>query len=58
MFRHLKDCNMSYWEHFARALCIALALVGLAMMLVAHAVYPDILRDYTSRKIKELANWI
>ena len=42
--KHLKEANMSYWQHWKHAM-----LCGIA--LIIHAWFPWILKDYTSKRI-------
>jgi|TARA_B100000424_G_C22861830_1_gene459266 hypothetical protein len=41
---HLKENNMSYWEHWWRAIKISLALF-------IHAWLPNVLTDYASKEL-------
>ena len=43
---HLKENNMSYWEHWWRAIKISLALF-------IHAWLPDVLSDYASKELEK-----
>jgi hypothetical protein len=44
MFKHIKDNNISYWEHWYNSTKIGLALL-------VHAWFPDILTDYASKNL-------
>ena len=44
--KHLKDINMGYWKHWSKAMKISIALF-------IHAFYPDVFKDYASRKLKD-----
>ena len=44
MFKHLKEQNLTYFAHFKIAFKCGLALI-------IHAIWPDILTDYASKKI-------
>ena len=44
--KHLKENNISYWEHWWRAMKISGALF-------IHAWYPDVLKDYASKELSK-----
>ena len=44
MFKHLKETNSGYFEHWWRAMKISGALL-------VHAFLPDVLSDYASKEI-------
>uniref|UniRef100_A0AAT9JA79 ORF9 n=1 Tax=Nitrosopumilaceae spindle-shaped virus TaxID=3065433 RepID=A0AAT9JA79_9VIRU len=44
--KHLKDTNMSYPQHFKRAMSMSLALF-------VHAFYPNAFPTYASDKMRE-----
>ena len=43
---HLKEQNMSYWEHWFGAIKLSLALF-------IHAWLPDVLKDYASKELSK-----
>ena len=46
MMNHLEENNMSYLEHWWRAM-------KLSMALYVHAWLPDVLSDYASEELKD-----
>jgi hypothetical protein len=47
--KHLTENNIGYWEHFARAMSMSIALF-------IHAIIPDTLPDYASNKMMEVSD--
>jgi hypothetical protein len=46
MFKHLKDNDMSYFQHWWRAMSMSIALF-------IHAFIPNLFPTYASEKMKE-----
>ena len=44
MFKHLRETDSGYWEHWWRAIRISGALI-------VHAFLPDVLSDYASNEL-------
>jgi len=55
MFQHLKDANMTYFEHYFRAMKFALWSVKMYFVCFLHAVFPCIFMDTFSKNVLELA---
>jgi len=53
MFAHLEDIGLGYFEHAKGALDGARVSLCASLMLVAHAIYPDILKDDATEMLKE-----
>ena len=53
MFVHLEDIGLGYFEHAKGALDGARVSLCASLMLVAHAIYPDILKDDATEMLKE-----
>lgn len=54
MFGHLKDEKMNYFEHFKIAITLSYYSFKASIVLLCHAVYPDIFQYTGSSIIKEL----
>ena len=52
--KHLEDTNQSYTEHAVSALRLALVLLGLSGLAIAHAIVPGLAPTYTSSRLREL----
>jgi|8_EtaG_2_1085327.scaffolds.fasta_scaffold339664_1 hypothetical protein len=52
--RHLKDNNMSYFEHLRFAMKLALQLKVLALISVVHAICPFVLQNHVSSGVKSV----
>lgn len=55
---HLNLSNETYIQHFKFASCIALTMIYGGMQAIVHAVYPGILTNAASSKIKKLYSLI
>jgi len=51
MNKHLREVRMAYGEHFLFALTLALESITMALILIIHAVFPSILKDYFTQWI-------
>jgi hypothetical protein len=52
--RHLKDSNMSYWEHLKFAMKLALHLKVMALISITHAIFPFVLQNHVSAGVKSM----
>jgi hypothetical protein len=52
--RHLKEVDMSYWQHMRFALMLSARTFGCAIASFLHSLFPFILVTHTSRSIGEL----
>ena len=46
--RHLKENNISYFEHMARALKISILSLKISVAMIVHAILPFIFEKYAS----------
>ena len=53
MFAHLEDIGLGYFEHAKGALDGARVSLCASLILVAHAIYPDVLKDDATEMLKE-----
>ena len=55
--KHLKDNNMSYWEHLSFAFKLSGQLVVMAFVGVIHAIFPFVFLNVKNMdtKLQELA---
>lgn len=58
MFQHLKDANMTYLEHYFRAMKFAWWSMKLYFVCVLHAIFPWVFTDTFSENVLELAKAI
>jgi len=52
MNKHLKEINMTYWEHFWFALRLALEGICMISILIIHAIIPCTFTNYFSKWIQ------
>lgn len=52
---HLRDVNMSYWQHFALSLSFSRRLGLAAFVALLHAIYPNAHTTYTTKTVRALA---
>ena len=52
--RHLKENDMSYFQHLRFALMLARRTLGCAVASVIHAFIPFVMVDHTSKTINRL----
>ena len=52
--KHLKDHNMTYFQHMKLAFTYAYKLGIMAIIAVIHGVLPFIFKTYVSDRLKEL----
>ena len=55
MFKHLKEKNLSYIEHFTQAVGYFLVIQKAAICVLLHAIFPDLFPTTASKAIKNLA---
>tara|TARA_B100001559_G_scaffold311174_1_gene307375 strand:- start:53 stop:253 length:201 start_codon:yes stop_codon:yes gene_type:complete len=55
MFKHLKDVNMTYFEHMKFSLFLSFTFFKAALGAFVHSIYPDILVT-SSTETLELLN--
>ena len=53
MFKHLKDTGLGYFEHAIGALDGAKTTFTTTLILITHAIYPDIFSDDATEMLKE-----
>jgi hypothetical protein len=53
-FDHLIEKQMSYWQHFYRAICISASMISGGVKNICHAIYPDIFSTNASDTIAYL----
>lgn len=53
-FKHLKDCNMSYFQHMKRALTISISMWYGAICCFVHAFVPCIFVATATNMVKKL----
>ena len=41
MSNHLEEAGESYWQHFRYASLLGLRLMGIAVYIIAHAIFPS-----------------
>lgn len=54
MFGHLKDENLSYFQHMKRALGISLKLLFASFLCFIHSVFPFLFTKSASNICKEI----
>ena len=52
--KHLKDNNMSYWEHLSFAFKLSGQLVVMAFVGVIHAIFPFVFQNVVSDGVKNM----
>lgn len=52
--KHLDDVNETYWQHFKFASRIGLILIRAGMLVIIHAIYPNVFKTSGSDTIKKL----
>jgi hypothetical protein len=55
-FEHLKETNMTYYEHMLRSLTLSKELFIGSIKAVIHAIYPDMFTSSTTELVKNLQN--
>ena len=55
MFKHLKEKNLSYIEHFTQAVGYFLVIQKAAICVLLHAIFPDLFPTTASKTTKNLA---
>jgi len=55
MFKHLKDVNMSYCQHFSRSCEFSVKFLISGIKACIHSIYPDIFVTSTTDTIEELS---
>jgi hypothetical protein len=53
---HLKNINMSYFEHMRCALWFSYKLFTAAIILFVHSIFPNLFVNYGSKVVKEVNN--
>jgi hypothetical protein len=56
MRKHLKEQNMSYWQHWLQAMTYFATIQKAALCVLIHAFIPDVFCDTASKIIKKLAH--
>ena len=51
MNKHLREVRMTYGEHFLFALTFAMQSILMSLVLIIHAVFPSIFKDYFTQWI-------
>ncbi len=54
MFYHLKEVNMSYYQHFIFSTYLSIRLFTGSMKALLHAIYPDSFVTSTTDLLEEL----
>lgn len=54
-FKHLKEVEMSYCEHFNRSFEFSIKFFVSSIKACVHAIYPDVFTTSTTDSIKELS---
>jgi hypothetical protein len=52
-FSHLKEKNITYFEHFFQSLNLAKMSLLATIIFIIHAIYPDILIETGSKILKD-----
>jgi hypothetical protein len=55
MIKHLQETNMSYFDHWYRAMKFAVWSGRMYLVCIFHAAFPWILQDTFSRNVLKLA---
>jgi hypothetical protein len=52
--KHLDDVNETYWQHFKFASMTGLVLIIAGVLVIVHAIYPNICKSVGSDVIRHL----
>lgn len=55
MFRHLREVNMSYCQHFSRSFEFSVKFFVASVKACIHSIYPDVYVTSTTDTIQKLA---
>ena len=53
-FNHLNEVGETYWEHLWCTIKYSCLFIGLSIVILIHGIFPFILTNTASNKIKEL----
>lgn len=56
MFKHLKEVNMTYFNHLKFSMSLSMDLFVGSIKAFIHAIYPDICTESTTNLLRDLSH--